>query len=169
MIYMTEINIEGNHLRLASSEKGVCYLNNHSDDAMMKVLERFNDKDYVTGEQADLQHAQYHQDLADYFNGQLKNFDWPFDLRGTEFQQAVWTALLMVPYGRTKTYSDIAAVINRPKAVRAVGGAVGSNPVMIAVPCHRIIGKNGRLTGFSSGLAVKKQLLDIEDIDYQDE
>lgn len=81
---------------------------------------------------------------------------------GTEFQRQVWEALREIPYGSTCTYGDIAARIGRPKAVRAVGHAIGQNPVSIIVPCHRVIGKDGGLTGFAGGLAVKKLLLELE-------
>nr|WP_273702385.1 methylated-DNA--[protein]-cysteine S-methyltransferase [Tepidanaerobacter syntrophicus] len=86
------------------------------------------------------------------------------DLKGTDFQISVWEALLNIPYGTTKTYSQVAAEIGRPKATRAVGGAIGANPVSIVVPCHRVIGKDGSLTGFGGGLEIKKKLLKLEGI-----
>ncbi len=104
----------------------------------------------------------YVEQIQEYLRGQRKAFDIPLDLRGTEFQKAVWQALLEIPYGTTKTYSEIAREIHRPKAVRAVGSAIGANPVPIVVPCHRVIGKDGSLTGFAGGLDMKEQLLKIE-------
>ena len=100
--------------------------------------------------------------LRAYFAGDRKAFDLPLAPRGTEFQRSVWSALLEIPYGQTTTYSAIAATISRPAAVRAVGAANGANPIPIIIPCHRVIGANGSLTGFGGGLDVKRQLLALE-------
>lgn len=100
--------------------------------------------------------------LRAYFAGDRKAFDLPLAPRGTEFQQSVWSALLEIPYGQTTTYSAIAETISRPAAVRAVGAANGANPIPIIIPCHRVIGANGSLTGFGGGLDVKRQLLALE-------
>ena len=97
-----------------------------------------------------------------YLEGKRKIFTVPFDFNGTAFQLAVWNALCEIPYGQTKSYSDIANYINKPAAVRAVGAAIGANPVLITVPCHRVVGKNGSLTGYRGGLEMKTQLLDLE-------
>ena len=105
---------------------------------------------------------QVQEQLEAYFAGQLREFKLPIILGGTDFQHAVWEALREIPYGTTCTYGDIAKKIGRPNAVRAVGHAIGQNPISIIVPCHRVIGKNGTLTGFAGGLAVKAQLLEIE-------
>ena len=104
----------------------------------------------------------YSIELIEYFEGKRKNFSAPFDYQGTEFQVAVWNALCEIPFGETKSYSDIANYINKPAAVRAVGTAIGANPVLITVPCHRVVGKNGSLTGYRGGLEMKTQLLDLE-------
>ena len=100
--------------------------------------------------------------LEEYFDGSRLNFELPLDLQGTEFQVAAWNALADIPYGRTASYGQQAASIGRPKAVRAIGGANGRNPVAIVLPCHRIVGADGSLTGFGGGIAVKKWLLDHE-------
>jgi methylated-DNA-[protein]-cysteine S-methyltransferase len=100
--------------------------------------------------------------LGDYFAGKLQSFSIPLDFVGTEFQKKVWSALLEIPFGETRTYRQIAARIGSPKAVRAVGAANGKNPISIVAPCHRVIGSNGKLTGFAGGLEVKATLLDIE-------
>lgn len=97
-----------------------------------------------------------------YFRGDLKEFDLKLVLDGTPFQQDVLRALQQIPYGETRSYGDIARMIGRPKAVRAVGGANGRNPLSIVIPCHRVIGSSGSLTGFGGGLKVKKVLLDLE-------
>jgi methylated-DNA-[protein]-cysteine S-methyltransferase len=100
--------------------------------------------------------------LAEYFDGRRRSFDLPMTLRGTDFQLAVWKALLTIPLGETRCYQDIAAQIGRPKALRAVGMANNRNPIVIIIPCHRVIGKDGGLTGYGGGLPVKQYLLDLE-------
>ena len=102
--------------------------------------------------------------LAAYFSGSLKCFDLPLALQGTPFQQQVWQALLTIPYGATASYAGIALHCGRPKAVRAAGGAIGRNPVSIIVPCHRVIGRDGSLTGFGGGLERKQALLRLEGV-----
>ena len=101
-------------------------------------------------------------ELREYFEGKRTCFTFPLRLNGTDFQKAVWQALLRIPYGQTRTYSQIASAIGRPDASRAVGIACGKNPVWIAVPCHRVIGKNNALTGYAGGLDLKQKLLDLE-------
>lgn len=100
--------------------------------------------------------------LTEYFDGKRQDFQVPIRLEGTEFQQRVWEALQTIPYGETRSYGEIARQIGSPKAARAVGGANHNNPVMIIVPCHRVIGANGSLTGFGGGLDMKEFLLDLE-------
>jgi methylated-DNA-[protein]-cysteine S-methyltransferase len=100
--------------------------------------------------------------LAEYFDGRRSTFDLPLAPRGTPFQLAVWRALLAVPFGATSTYGAIAGAVGRPTAVRAVGAAVGANPIGIVVPCHRIIGRDGSLTGYAGGLDRKTRLLALE-------
>ena len=102
--------------------------------------------------------------LERYFAGSLQAFDIPFDLQGTAFQRAVWRALLEIGAGTTKTYGDIAREIGQPVAVRAVGAAVGRNPVSILVPCHRVIGRDGSLTGYAGGIDRKVALLRLESV-----
>jgi methylated-DNA-[protein]-cysteine S-methyltransferase len=100
--------------------------------------------------------------LTAYFNGQLQEFSLPLAPQGTDFMQAVWSALRAVRYGKTASYQDIATAIGNPKAVRAVGQANHRNPLPIFIPCHRIIGSNGKLVGYAGGLAMKQQLLALE-------
>ena len=102
------------------------------------------------------------EQLAEYFSGDRKSFDVPLALSGTEFQVNVLEALKEIPYGETTSYGAIAKKIGRPKAVRAVGAANGRNPIPIIVPCHRVIGKSGDLTGFGGGLDTKEALLRLE-------
>lgn len=100
--------------------------------------------------------------LAEYFAGTRLHFDLPLAPRGTEFQRAVWAALVTIPYGATEGYAALAERIGRPRAQRAVGAANGRNPLPIVVPCHRVIGSSGQLTGYAGGLARKRWLLDHE-------
>lgn len=100
--------------------------------------------------------------LEEYFEGKRKIFNLPLALRGTPFQLKVWNALTEIPYGKTCSYADIALAIGNPKAVRAVGMANNRNPLMIVIPCHRVIGKDGSLVGYAGGVNVKSQLLSME-------
>jgi methylated-DNA-[protein]-cysteine S-methyltransferase len=106
--------------------------------------------------------AEVVRQLQAYFGGELKEFDLPLAMEGTEFQLRVWNALRAIPYGETISYTQLAGRIGNPKAVRAVGLANGSNPIPIIVPCHRVIGSDGSLTGFGGGLSTKKMLLELE-------
>src|SRR5512140_3608994 len=100
--------------------------------------------------------------LAEYFAGKRRDFTVPLDLRGTPFQVAVWQQLLRIPYGKTKSYADIARALGKPNACRAVGTANGSKPVSIVVPCHRVIASGGGLGGYGGGLPIKEFLLSLE-------
>jgi methylated-DNA-[protein]-cysteine S-methyltransferase len=100
--------------------------------------------------------------LGEYFAGERERFDLPLEPRGTEFQRAVWDALISIPFGATCSYGMIAKRIGRPSAVRAVGAANGSNPIALIIPCHRVIGANGSLTGYGGGISRKRWLLNHE-------
>ena len=100
--------------------------------------------------------------IEEYFAGRRQEFDLPLAPVGTEFQREVWSALAAIPFGELRSYSDIASQIGRPRAVRAVGAANGRNPLPLVVPCHRVIGSNGTLTGFAGGLEAKRRLLQLE-------
>jgi methylated-DNA-[protein]-cysteine S-methyltransferase len=103
------------------------------------------------------------QQLGEYFAGKRKTFSVPLDMRGTSFQKDVWEALLAIPFGETRSYGQLAKQLGNPQAVRAVGAANGRNPISIIVPCHRVIGSSGKLTGFAGGLENKAQLLNLEE------
>jgi len=105
--------------------------------------------------------------LGEYLAGQRQVFDFPLDLQGTPFQVAVWNCLLTIPYGETRSYAWVARAVGRPGAARAVGRAVGQNPVAIVVPCHRIIASDGTLGGYTGGLDVKRFLLRLEGLEDQ--
>ncbi|MEL3923622.1 methylated-DNA--[protein]-cysteine S-methyltransferase [Aeromonas enteropelogenes] len=150
-------------------------LSTHCGDLLIAINERgLVHVDFVAGLRAlpDMsgwqQHgealAPYLAEFEAYFAGRLQRFTLPLAASGTEFQQAVWQALCDIPYGETRSYGDIARAIGKPNAMRAVGAANGRNPLSIIVPCHRVIGQNGSLTGYAGGLEIKKALLQLENI-----
>lgn len=103
-----------------------------------------------------------YEQITEYLVGKRKEFDFPFTLNGTEFQKKVWSQLQKIPYGETRSYKDIAVAIGNPKSCRAVGMANNKNPIMIVVPCHRVVGSNGKLMGYAGGTDMKETLLKIE-------
>jgi O-6-methylguanine DNA methyltransferase len=105
--------------------------------------------------------------LREYFSRLRREFDLPLDLRGTEFQRRVWTELRNVPFGQTVSYGELARRIGRPEAARAVGGALGANPIPIIVPCHRVVGADGSLVGYGGGLEIKAALLRLEGVVFR--
>lgn len=115
----------------------------------------------ILNQETDLIRRAY-EELMEYFSGKRRTFDLPIHAEGTDFQMQVWKELQEIPYGETCTYKDLAIKTGRPKACRAVGGACHRNPILIMIPCHRVIGSNGSLTGFGGGLPVKEQLLSLE-------
>jgi O-6-methylguanine DNA methyltransferase len=106
--------------------------------------------------------SRYTRELEQYFDGKRREFSFPLDLRGTEFQLACWHALLTIPYGETRSYADIARAVDRPQGFRAVGMANNRNPIAIVVPCHRVIASDGTLCGYGGGLDIKRRLLELE-------
>ncbi len=116
----------------------------------------------VEWEQSRAKAEPYIREVEEYFAGTRKEFSLKIDLRGTEFQMKCWRALLAIPFGETRSYADIAREIGSPKAVRAVGSANHDNPIAIVVPCHRVVGTSGKLTGYAGGLDTKKKLLELE-------
>ena len=107
------------------------------------------------------------QQLIEYFSGQRQVFTVPLDPQGTEFQQSVWDCLAKIPFGTVKSYGEIAKMLNKPKASQAVGGANGRNPITLIVPCHRVIGANGSLTGYAGGIERKLWLLNHEGVEVK--
>lgn len=136
------------YLRIGYIDSAVTYL---------KCAEAVGGED-VRSAVSDLAYVQ----LCEYLDGKRADFDFPVDLRGTEFQRRAWCALREIPYGQTRTYKQIADSIGSPKACRAVGAANHANPVWIAVPCHRVVGADGSLTGYAGGLNMKRFLLELE-------
>lgn len=143
-------------LKLVASNIGLVAILWENDNPNRVPLESMMDKkNHPILEETETQ-------LKAYFANKRTKFSLPLDFAGTEFQKKVWEALLTIPYGQTRSYQQIAIQIGHPKAVRAVGAANGKNPISIVVPCHRVIGANGKLTGFAGGLSIKEYLLDVE-------
>ena len=133
--------------------------------AILEIL--FRDDLKQTRQSSDHKQAPRHlnaclKQLEEYFRGKRRQFDLPLDLKGTSFQKKVWNKLLHVPYGKTCSYQDLAVAVGKPKAFRAIGGANHRNPLPIIVPCHRVIGAKGALTGYRGGLWRKQWLLEHE-------
>jgi methylated-DNA-[protein]-cysteine S-methyltransferase len=161
-VYWSVFVYEKWQMYLAATSSGLCYVctpNKPFEELSTWVKNRFPNSELV---QDDEELQPYMVELAEYFQGKRKTFQQPLDLYGTPFQLSVWNALSNIPYGQTQTYSEIADQIQKPTSVRAVGAAIGANPVLIVVPCHRVIGKNGTLTGYRGGLEMKKLLLQME-------
>ena len=161
-IYWTWFNHNDWKMYMAATSKGLCFVG--SQNGPFEEVVKWAEKALPGGlfvENNEILRP-YSEQILEYLEGNRKSFTLSFDYKGTEFQQAVWKALCEIPYGQTKSYSDVANYINKPAAVRAVGAAIGKNPILITVPCHRVIGKNGSLTGFRGGLEMKKQLLELE-------
>jgi AraC family transcriptional regulator of adaptative response/methylated-DNA-[protein]-cysteine methyltransferase len=146
---------------LAATPKGVCWLSfGDTDGAMEAALRAEFPKARVTRAAADLK--PWMDELAQHFAGEQPHLDLPLDVRATAFQRRVWDALLAIPYGETRSYKQVAEAIGAPTAVRAVARACATNPVAVVVPCHRVIGTDGKLHGYAGGLHRKKKLLDAE-------
>lgn len=159
-ILIDRFTYEGKGFVVGRIAKGVCYIG--TANVAKEELEKFFKGWPLKEEKGSSQEVK--TQLMAYFMGKLEEFNFPLALVGTTFQKKVWQKLVTVPYGKTITYSELALQVGYEKGVRAVANAVGRNPIMIVVPCHRVIGKNGRLTGYRGGLAMKVALLQSEGI-----
>ncbi|GAA0835586.1 methylated-DNA--[protein]-cysteine S-methyltransferase [Bifidobacterium pullorum subsp. gallinarum] len=162
IIYWTRLTYDNWNVYLAATKEGLCYVG--SQDKPLEELADWVNARFPGSElvRDDAKMQVYSEELAEYFQGNRDRFEMPMDYKGTAFQSAVWNALCHIPYGETYTYTDIANQIGKPAAVRAVGAAIGANPLLITVPCHRVIGKSGALTGYRGGLEMKTWLLQLE-------
>lgn len=161
-IYWTLLVHENWRMHIAATSNGLCFIGSQNDNfeelntwAKRKLPQHtiIQNPDYL---------QTYTKELIEYLETKLETFTIPIDVYGTAFQLAVWNTVREIPYGETHSYSEIAEKIQKPNAVRAVGTAIGANPLLITIPCHRVIGKNGKLTGFRGGLEMKKELLKLE-------
>lgn len=151
------------NLLAGATNKGICLLEFTDTNRIEMQITRLQKGYQATIEKGtSLFISQLNQELKDYFSGALKDFNIPLDTIGTPFQKQVWNALLTIPYGETRSYQEQAITINKPKAVRAVANANRNNKISILIPCHRVIGKNGSMTGYGGGIWRKKYLLDLE-------
>lgn len=151
-----KINSPIGNIYLIASDKGLSGVYNS-----IQAVPMLDSSNYLLNKQrVILEHAS--RELAEYFENKRKTFTVQLDIQGTPFQQKVWQSLLEIPYGKTISYKQLAAMVGNPKASRAVGSANGKNPLWIIIPCHRVIAANGTLGGYAGGLATKKHLLDLE-------
>ena len=142
-------------LLLMATERGLSGLHMEKDGTAFQNASR----DWVRD---DARFSGINENLNEYFSGRRKEFEVPIDLRGTPFQMSVWSALRTIPFGATISYAELARRIGDPKAVRAVGQANNRNPISIIVPCHRVIGADGSLTGYGGGIERKRFLIELE-------
>ena len=150
-VYISIVETEHGRLKITANDCAVL--------GIMPVKEEiFQNENEISSDAA--------KQIGEYFVNIRKELDFPVELRGTPFQLEVWNLLRQIPYGHTMTYGQVANHLGRPKAVRAVGQAVGRNPCLIVIPCHRVLGRNGKLTGFSAGIEWKKRLLSLENIPF---
>jgi methylated-DNA-[protein]-cysteine S-methyltransferase len=148
-------------LKLVATEKGLAAVLWENDKpSRVRLGEMVEDEKHPILIEAERQ-------LGEYFDGKRKTFSVALDMKGTNFQRNVWKALLAIPFGETRSYGQLAEQVGNSKAARAVGAANGRNPISIIVPCHRVIGSSGKLTGFAGGLATKAHLLKLEEPDLQ--
>jgi O-6-methylguanine DNA methyltransferase len=154
VIYYARVQVPVGEFLIAATEKGLCHLQ------LDGSLPAPGDGELWLESRAHLQ--EYESQLQAYFRGELREFHCELDVRGTPFQKQCWEALRRIPYGTTCSYAELARAVGRPRAFRAVGQANHQNPVAIVIPCHRVIGANGSLTGYGGGLKMKQELLRLE-------
>lgn len=159
VLYRSTLESPIGKLELLSTKNGLAVL--HLGRATRRRLDGWTRQFFSDAAIVDArkEHRNFARQLDDYFGGKRRIFDLPLDLRGSEFQRAVWAEVERIPYGTTITYGEIAHLMGRPRASRAVGAANGANPVPIIIPCHRVMGSTGSLTGYGGGLARKRWLL----------
>lgn len=160
-IYYTYVNSGLCSLYLASSEKGICRID--FEDSKQKFFDwiKLNFKDHLLIYD-DSRFNCTKMELEQYFNNKRRNFTIKVDMKGTPFQRKVWDCLMQIPYGKTVSYKQVAGQVGGAGYSRAVGNAANKNPIPIIIPCHRVIGADGNLTGFAGGLNIKEKLLELE-------
>jgi len=157
-LYYHKFKINDHTYLLAATNNGLFFVG--SQDRDVAELKKFYPEVELIDDLAKLQ--AYEVQLAEYLNGERQEFTIPTDISGTEFQNSVWGELSKIPYGQTTDYSKLAIAIGRPNSYRAVGTAVGKNPLLMVIPCHRVLSKNQTLGGYRGGLEMKRQLLKLE-------
>ncbi|MGC8873034.1 MAG: methylated-DNA--[protein]-cysteine S-methyltransferase [Chloroflexia bacterium] len=159
-LYWLRVPSPWGSLRLLATEDGLCRIVLPGEAGVERWVGRYRSGSVL--EEGSPLLAGTAQQLEEYFEGKRRSFDLPLVLYGTPFQKTVWQALLEIPYGETRSYQEVAAAIGRPQASRAVGAAIGANPVPIVIPCHRVVRSDGSLGGYGGGLFLKVALLQLE-------
>lgn len=159
-LYAAKIWFNDLFLKVYATQRGLSFISTIDSDEILRQTIH----EEVNIEENEAYLTTYLQELRQYFNGTRQVFEFVIDMdfQYTEFQRQVWTELIKIPYGETRTYSEIATAIGKPKAVRAVATAIAKNPLLIVIPCHRVIGKDGQLRGYRGGETMKERLLTIE-------
>ena len=163
-LYYSKIESNLGTLYVGVSDKGMVLLDLHGGELLHKKTngKTSSRKTNVQWIESEGKTAPYTREIEEYLDGQRKEFSFPLDLRGTTFQKRCWQALLRIPYGKTRSYAEIAAEVGSPRGFRAVGQANHQNPIAIVVPCHRVITSDGKLGGYGGGLDMKEKLLRLE-------
>lgn len=161
-VYWAKLTYEDWSFYLAATDAGLCYVGSvHKPFEELEAwVTKHRPQSVLVHDEQQLKPLA--TEIIEYLQGAREQFSIEYDLSGTPFQLAVWEALRQIPYGQTTSYTDIATMIKKPAAVRAVGAAIGANPILLTVPCHRVVGKNGSLTGYRGGLPMKTALLALE-------
>lgn len=163
VVYYDSVKGCEDEIFLAATNKGLCFVSNNYEEMVQWLAKR----SFYEIEYSPEKLQSYTEVFTEYFQGIPVDFSTiSLDIVGTEFQQNVWKELMKIEFGQYCTYSDIAQAIGKPTAVRAVASAIGKNPILLVIPCHRVIGKNGKLTGFRSGIPLKEKLLNLEGINF---
>lgn len=165
-LYVDEWNCPFGMITYVTDEEKLYYIEYEAAQKEKALYKKWTSKYFsnITWKQGSPIRNEITKQMNEYFNGERIDFSIPIELYGTDFQRSVWKALLSIPYGETVSYKQIAAQINSPKAIRAVGGAVNRNPLPIFVPCHRVVGHDGSLVGYNGGLDKKEFLLKLEKV-----
>lgn len=162
-VFLKKIDTPLGEMTACASDKGVCMLEFSDHKNLQKEIEEIcKTLQAEKVEEENKMLVDLENQLLSYFKGQLENFSVPIDMVGTDFQKEVWKTLKTIPYGKTVSYQQEAQLMKNPKAVRAVANANGQNKISIVIPCHRVIGSNGKLTGYGGGLWRKQKLLELE-------
>lgn len=163
-IYYTVLHWDKYEIYVAATEVGVCFICTGTEGK--ENLEQWQVKNFPDRKLIEdpTMMEKYTVEINEYLRGNMTKFTCPVQLYGTPFQQEVWNELRKIPYGEVRTYTDIAEKLSRPKATRAVANAIGKNPLLFIIPCHRVIRKDGNLSGFRAGVDVKRKLLQLEKV-----
>ncbi len=162
IIYITEVDFPVGRFRLAASDRGLCYLAfpKHTEASFYNWIQQWCPGHQIQKDEAIF--SQVIDQLNDYFSGKLQTFTMPLDLKATPFHQKVLNLVAAIEFGKTRTYGDISDELELVNGARAVGSANGANPIPVIIPCHRVVGAEGKLTGFGGGLPLKCELLKLE-------